>query len=181
VTRRPVVIDASIGIAITLREPRADAVLRLLRTWSQQRRERIVPSQFWYELVNGLGRRHLFDGRQILEAIYQTERLGLRTVNPDRGTLMLTIDRVERLGLSSYDALYLALAESLRADLATFDRTLAAAAGTRAITFDDGHRVHEPAATYERDVTWPRYREASTYLAKLRAETLAARSVAQAD
>lgn len=175
-TERPVVIDASVAIAIILREPRAEAAVRTIRDWSTSRRHRVVPNLFWYELVNGLGRRHGFSGQQILDAIYQTERFGFRTVNPDRGTLMLVVDRVERLGLSSYDALYLATAESLRADLATFDRRLAAAAGARAISFDDGHRLHEPPAVYEHDVTWPRYKEASAYLAKLRSDTLAARS-----
>jgi len=88
---------------------------------------------------------------------------------------MLVIDRVERLGLSAYDALYLATAESLRADLATFDRQLAIAAGSRAITFDEGHGLHETPAVYEHDVTWPSYKGASAYLAKLRAEALAER------
>ena len=175
-TQRPVVIDASIALAIALREPRAERAIRTIRAWSQTRRERVVPSQFWYELVNGLGRRQGFSGQQVLDAVYQTERFGLRTVNPDRGTLMLVIDRVERLGLSSYDALYLAVAESLRADLATFDRQLAAAAGPRAITFDEGHGLSETPAVYEHDVTWPSYKGASAYLAKLRAEALAERA-----
>ena len=172
-TQRPVVIDASVAIAIALREPRADSAIRTIRGWSESRRERVVPNLFWYELVNGLGRRHGFSGQQLLDAIYQTERFGLRTINPDRGTLMLVVDRVERLGLSAYDALYLATAESLKADLATFDRQLAAAAGTRAVTFGDRHELHEPSGVYEHDVTWPRYKEASAYLAKLRSATLA--------
>jgi predicted nucleic acid-binding protein len=176
VTQRPVVIDASIAMSIALREPRAESATRSIRQWSTSRRDRIVPGHFWYELVNGLGRRHGFSGQQMLDVIYQTERLGLRTVNPDRGTLVLVVDRVERLGLSSYDALYLVLAESMKADLATFDRQLAAAAGPRAITFDDEHRLHEPVAAYEHEVTWPRYREASAYLARLRSETQAMRA-----
>lgn len=175
-TQRPVVIDASIALAIALREPRAKIAIRTIRAWSQARRERVVPSQFWYELVNGLGRRHGFSGQRTLDAVYQMERFGLRTVNPDRGTLMLVIDRVERLGLSSYDALYLAVAESMKADLATLDRRLAAAAGPRAITFDDGQGLHETPAVYEHDVTWPSYKGASAYLAKLRAEALAERA-----
>lgn len=173
--QRPVVIDASVGLSIALREPRADHAIKALRSWALSRRDRLVPSQFWYELVNGLGRRHGFSGHQMLDAVYQAERLGLRTVNPDRGTLMLVVDRVERLGLSAYDALYLAVAESLKADLATFDRRLAAAAGARAVVFHDEHRINEPPATYEHDVTWPNYKEASAYLANLRAEALAGR------
>lgn len=175
-TQHPVVIDASIALAIALEEPRADSAIRSIRDWTRARRDRVVPSHFWYELVNGLGRRHGFSGEEMLDAVYRAERFGLRTVNPDRGTLMLVMDRVERLGLSSYDALYLAVAESLKADLATFDRRLAAAAGPRAITFDDGYGLHETPVVYEHDVTWPSYKGASAYLAKLRAEVLAERA-----
>ena len=175
-SQRPVVIDASVVMEIVLLHPRAETASRAIQGWARTRRDRVVPSHFWYELVNGLARGHGFSGKQLMDAIYQTERFGLRTVNPDRGTLMLVVDRVERLGLSSYDALYLATAESLRADLATFDRRLAAAAGARAISFDDVHRLHEPPAVSEHDVTWPRYKEASAYLAKLRSDTLAARA-----
>lgn len=179
--QRPVIIDASVAMAIALREPRGNDAISLLRVWSQSRRDRVVPSQFWYELVNGLGRRHGFSGQQIVDAIYQAESFGLRTVNPDRATLMLVVDRVERLGLSAYDALYLALAETLRGDLATFDQRLVTAAGSRAISMDHGHRLHEPGVAYEHEVTWPRYKEASAYLAKLRAETLAGRASSSPD
>ena len=65
------------------------------------------------------------------------------------------------------------LAETLVAPLATLDRALARAAGSRARFLgpgDPGHRLSEPPAAYEHDVTWPNYKGASAYLSKLRAE-----------
>lgn len=172
---RPVVIDASVALALLLEEPEAPEVARAVRSWTLAGRARIVPSHFWLEVVNRLGRAPDPSGQRTLAAIHRLDALGLRTINEDRGTLILAIDRVERYGLTAYDALYLALAESLQADLATFDRALAAAAGPRAITFDEGHRLHEPPAAYEHDVKWPNYKLASAYLSKLRAEALAGR------
>ena len=67
----------------------------------------------------------------------------------------------------------LALAETVDGQLATLDRTLASAAGSRAILFGDGRRLHETPAAHEHDVTWPNYKHASAYLSRLRAETLA--------
>ena len=42
-SERPVVIDASVAIAIVLREPRAEAAVRTIRDWSKSRRDRVVP------------------------------------------------------------------------------------------------------------------------------------------
>jgi len=108
--------------------------------------------------------------------MHRLDTLGLETVETGRPLLLHAIDRIERHGLTAYDAMYLVLAESIDANLATFDRQLAAAAGPRAITFDESHGLHEPPAVYERDVTWPSYKGASAYLAKLRAEALAERA-----
>jgi hypothetical protein len=112
----------------------------------------------------------------VLAAVHRLDVFGLQTVEPDRPLLLQVIDRSERFRLSAYDALYLVLAESLDADLATLDLELAAAAGPRAVTFVEGHGLDETPAVYERDVTWPSYKGASAYLAKLRAEALAERA-----
>jgi hypothetical protein len=74
--------------------------------------------------------------------------------------------------LTAYDAAYLALARTEDADLLTLDDELALAAGDRAVPIGDDHRLHETPAVYEHQVTWPMYKEASAYLAKLRADAL---------
>ena len=174
-TDRPVVIDSSVALALLLDEPEAPVVERALGSWTREGRSRVVPSHFWLEVVNRLGRVSTVSGEEMLAAIHRLDTFGLETVEPGRALLLHAIDRIERHGLTAYDALYLVLAESIDADLATFDRELVAAAGPRAVSFDESHGLHESPAIYERDVTWPSYKGASAYLAKLRAEALAER------
>lgn len=169
---RPVVIDASIAICLVLGESEQDSVIRALHRWAADRRPRVVPPQFWLEVVNRLSREPGISGADILAAVHRLDTHGLETVEVDRTLVLRVIDLVERFRLTAYDALYLATAESLDAELATLDRVLAAAAGDRAIRIADDHRLHETPAVYERHVTWPSYAGASAFLAKLRADAL---------
>lgn len=165
-----IIVDSSIGIALVRSEPKAPVIRFAMRGWADLGRIMVVPSLFWFEVVNALARRHRYDGMDILRAVHELDELDLITVDPDRGHLLMTIDLVERFGLTSYDASYLALADLHGGELATLDRALAAAAGPRAISFEGHHRLSEPPAPYGHDVTWPNYKGASAYLAKLRAE-----------
>ena len=171
---RPVVIDASVMIARLLAEPEAGDITAALGRWKQEARPIVVPGHFWLELVNRIGRVPNTTGSRTLASVHLVDAFRLETVDMTRPMLVQVIDRMERHRLSAYDAGYLVLAESLDADLVTLDRALAAAAGARAIGFGDSHRLHEAPAPYEHDVTWPDYKGASAYLAKLRAEALAA-------
>lgn len=172
---QPVVIDASVAICLLLGEAQAPIVEQALGDWVSEERPLVVPAHFWLEVVNRLSREPLMTGVDVLASIHRLDTFGLETVELGRPILLQVIDRVERFRLTAYDAMYLAVAEYLDAELATLDRALITAAGRQAINFSDGHRLHEPPAVYEHEVTWPRYKEASAYLAKLRAETLAAR------
>lgn len=166
----PVILDASVAVAVIRDEPQAASIRAALRRWSVSQRTQVVPSVFWLEVVNALTRGQLHAGSDVLHAVHELDELGIVTVDLDRPQLVLTIDYVERFRLTAYDASYLALAERLDGEVATLDRRLAAAAGPRAISFDERHLLSEPPAAYEREVTWPSYKGASAYLAKLRAE-----------
>jgi predicted nucleic acid-binding protein len=171
-----VVIVASVALALILDEPEAPDVSRVLRRWSEEGRSLHVPGHFWLEIINRLRDVPGASGEWILAIVHRLESMGLETVEPTRPLILLTIDRLERHRLTAYDALYLALAETLDARLATFDAALASASGLRAISIDGDHRLHDPDRPYEGSVTWPRYRKVSAYLADLRAEALAART-----
>lgn len=166
----PVIVDSSIAIALIRNEPMAPAIRAATRRWTDQARAMVVPSIFWFEVVNVLARRHRYRGLDLLHAVHEVDELELITLDPDRALLLVTIDYMERFGLTSYDASYLALADLHGGDLATLDRALATAAGPRAISLDERHSHSEPPAVYEHEVTWPNYKGASAYLARLRAE-----------
>jgi predicted nucleic acid-binding protein len=174
VDERPIiVIDASAAVARLRVEEHTPKVLGAFRDWSRMGTRLVVPRSFWWEVVNALAVGHGYAGNRVLEAIHELEVLGIESRDPDRGQLLLAISAVERFRLTAYDAQYLVLAETMVAPLATLDRDLARAAGSRARYLgpgDPGHRLSESPAVYEHDVTWPNYRGASAYLAKLRAE-----------
>ena len=172
----PVVIDASVAIARLLGEPEAPEIARALAQWVAEGRRLIVPAYFWLEVVNRIGRVPETTGERMIAAIHRLDSFDLESVESAPPMLLQIIDRIERHRLTAYDAAYLVLAENVGGQLATLDRTLAAAAGSRAITFGDGRRLHDAPAIHEHEVTWPNYKKASAYLAKLRTEALAGRS-----
>lgn len=166
------VLDASAAIALVRREPSRSEIAAHVRP----RREGgpcLVPDFFWIELANVLIRRHRFGHADLVAALRDMDELGLASVRLDRATLLVAIDVAARLGLAVYDAAYLALAEVEDARLLTLDRTLAEAAGPRAIRLESlgPSRLAETPAPYESEpVDWARFGD---YLAKLRAEARA--------
>ena len=164
-------MDASAAIALVVREPQGQAVHRLLSTWNAEDRPVLVSPFFWLEVVNSLMRRNSWSGADTLAAVHRLDTYELETIEQDRGLVVSGLDLAERHDLTAYDAAYLALAIRLDAQLLTLDRRLALAAGQRAVGIGE-RRVSEPRQTYEREVTWPNYRSASAYLAKLRAEAV---------
>jgi predicted nucleic acid-binding protein len=171
-TRR-LVLDASAAIAIIRAEPEGDAVRRTIDGWKQAGGAVMVPDIFWLEVVNALVHRYRWTGADVLQAIHDLDSLDLAPSSLHRPLLLTSLDLVERFGLTAYDATYLALAMNTGAALLSLDDQLVDAAGDRALSLDDGHRLHEPPAVYEHDVTWPSYARASSYLAELRARARA--------
>lgn len=172
-TAPPVVVDTSAAVAIIREEPAGVPAARIIRTAGIAGTRVVVPSHFWLEVLNALLTRYRTRGLDVIQAIHELDRLGLETIDIDRPLALSTLDLAERHGLSASDAMYLALAISLDGQLLTFDEQLRLASGARAIATDDGHRTGQTAAPHEDDVTWPSYKEASSYLAQLRAETVA--------
>lgn len=168
-----VVLDASLAVARLRVEEHTPGIIDRFRDWSADGTRLVVPRMFWWEVVNTLSIRHRQTGAQVLESVHLLETFRIETRDLDRGQLLLAIGAVERFRITAYDAQYLVLAETLACDLATLDRDLARAAGPRALAIDvprAGHRLSELPTPYEHDVTWPDYRDASSYLASLRKE-----------
>jgi predicted nucleic acid-binding protein len=171
---RPLVLDASAALAYLHGDPGHERVERLVRG----SRRILVPWLFWYEIANVLGRRRNWSAARVMEALYDLEQLGLETRAPDRPSLLTAVDAVEVHGLTSYDAVYLVLAEQEDANLLTADADLAAAAGTRAIPVVAPHRLADASARYESHVSRrPAQREswsgAAAYLGELRQRIVA--------
>ncbi len=145
-----VVIDASFALAHLLEEKGTTAARAAFAAWTRSGTQLLVPSHFWVEVLNSLVRRHAQPADDVIDDLMNLDRVGLRTVEPDRPLLLLAMDRMIDAGLSSYDAIYLALALATNAQLATFDRRLAAAAGDLGVLIgsDQPHRLADSPATY---------------------------------
>jgi predicted nucleic acid-binding protein len=173
-TTPPIVIDSSAAIAMIRDEREGVDVARIMRSAVLAGTRVMAPSHFWLEVMNPLMTRYRVSAADVIRSIHDLDRFRIETIEIDRPLLLATLDLSERLGLTPYDATYLAVAIAVDGVLLTLDADLAAAAGSRLIT-PGRHGLSERSARYEHDVTWPNYKEASAYLAHLRAETLAGR------
>jgi predicted nucleic acid-binding protein len=127
----PIVIDASVGIARVRPEIASPPVRLAFQEWAARGVRLVVPSLFWIEVLNSLGKRHRMTLPEIAEAFHELDEVALETVEVDRPLLLAASALIVAHDLTAYDACYLALAETLDAPLATLDRKLAAAAGER--------------------------------------------------
>lgn len=164
------VVDASVAVGILIEEPGHERAVTILRERDGAGGKLLVPAFFWLEVINVLVKHYRQPHGLVLESIVDLENLGLESVALDRPHLLLTIDAMERGGLSAYDAAYLALAESADAQLLTVDRRLAAAAGSRALPIHGGHAIQEAPDSYA--ASWAAWPGAAAYLRKLRAQVV---------
>jgi predicted nucleic acid-binding protein len=174
----PVVLDASVAVALVREEATSRRARQLIDTWTLSGAELVAPSLLWLEVANAIVPRSPSPSAT-LEALHVIERLGVRTVHLERPLLVLAVGHSHVHGLTPYDAVYLALAESEDGRLATTDRALAVAAGDRAILVTaDSAGVHEHRATYGTRTrssntdpdAWPGF---DRYVARLRDEAKA--------
>lgn len=146
----PLVIDSSIALAWVLEEPQPD--------WSRWLRESAeatlvdirVPVFFWLEVGNILVRQPGMTHDRMLEGLVRLESMGLGDVGLDRPLRLRALELAFRHRLTTYDAVYLALAVDQGAQLATLDAELGRAASSHGLRYGDEHpkAAHEPTPTY---------------------------------
>jgi predicted nucleic acid-binding protein len=174
------VLDASVALAFLRNERYSAPVRAALGRWVAARAKLLVPTQFWLEVTNSLIRRHGYGPSEVVADLVHLDGLGLQTTEFDRPLLILALDPMAQFGLSSYDAIYLALARSTESKLATLDARLAAAAGELGLLLSDQepHRLAEAAEPYRSSATadpaWAHSAIVGAEIARLRRE-LAAR------
>lgn len=169
----PIVVDASVAIALIRREPIAATARRTIVQHGAAGQRLLVPDVFWIELVNVLVRRYSTTSEEIVGALRDVDELAIESIRLDRALLLAAIDLQQRHRLSACDAVYLALAECENAQLVTLDTRLADAAGDRAIRLDGmppRRLAEEPAQYGGAPIDWARF---GPYLARLRDEARA--------
>ncbi len=122
------VVDASFTIKLILPNPEQSRCRVLMAEWVQSRVNLYAPTLWLYEVTSALTKAVHFDilteteGRQALKL---AQAVDLQLIHPD--TLVeLAYDWTRRLNrAAAYDSFYLALTESLSAELWTADKRLA--------------------------------------------------------
>jgi predicted nucleic acid-binding protein len=145
-----VVIDASVALAWLLDEQRPDWLDDLRDDLADGRVELSAPSLFWLEVGNALARRTDLADEQAVEGLLRLEGLGISTIELDRPLRLVALTIARQHALTTYDAVYLALASSLPARLATLDARLAGAAAGLGLAYrqDAPRSMREPSAAY---------------------------------
>jgi predicted nucleic acid-binding protein len=174
-----VVIDASVALAFLTPEVGTPEARHAVAVWQASATELLVPSHFWLEVTNVLGRRPGLGPGDIVAMFVDLDYLELRTIELDRPLLLLAIDQMARSRLTAYDAMYLAVARATKARLATLDRRLAEAAGEAGFLVGSGGsgRISETSSTYRADseayAGWAHTAIVGAHIAELRLQALA--------
>jgi predicted nucleic acid-binding protein len=172
---RPVIVcDASVALAWLLDESAPGWVTAFWHAVADGRVGVQVPTFFWLEIGNRLIRQVDVAAEQVLAIIVRLEDLGFQTIELDRSLRLMAVHLAQRFRLSTYDALYLALADTSDHPLATLDRRLGDAAAALGHRYGDapGSAIGETPVNYGTDrVADPMSLAAlGAYLAELRQE-----------
>lgn len=120
-----VVVDASVGLKWVLDDEDNVAQSTALRNDALRNQiQMLAPSLWVYEVVNALvvaQLRNRIDRRQSRLALRLMRQVGVLLVDPEPQDCLET---AAKLGISGYDAAYVALATAVEADLWTGDRRL---------------------------------------------------------
>ena len=152
-TAQRVVCDASVALAWIEGEEVPAWASGLWAAFADERVEICIPSLFWLEVGNTLSRRMDLSDEQALEGLLRLQSLGFTTLELDQALQLRALQLARARGLTTYDALYLALADSLDALLATLDLELSTEAARIGRAYPPGRRraIRERPASYAAD------------------------------
>lgn len=122
----PVVVDASVSVALALGE--REELHHRWDAWLEARRLVLTPSLHWPEVGHALLRRLPDRPVEVARRLERLSELGIETADRGSRGAAMAVALAAQHGLSVYDATYLWLAIDTDAELATLDRALAAAA-----------------------------------------------------
>jgi len=129
---RLIVIDANIGISLVVPLSYSPWTIQRIEEWRQIRARIVVPALWRYEVLSGLRKAMsagLLSEERARLSIGQLGALAFEELALSWKASALVLDWAGRIGqVVAYDAVYLALAEQLGAELWTADRRLVQAA-----------------------------------------------------
>jgi predicted nucleic acid-binding protein len=146
----PVTLDTSVGLAWLLNKEQPEWIDRLLAEARSGAVALTASTLFWLEVGNRLAREPTMTHDQAIDGMMRLESIGIETMELERPMRLRALQLARSERLSMYDASHLALADALRAPLATLDRKLDEAAARHGLSYaKPGHRLAEGSARYE--------------------------------
>jgi predicted nucleic acid-binding protein len=121
---REVVVDASVIIKWFSRERDSEVAIRIRDEHVAGRLAIIAPDLMVYEVSNALRYNPSFGPDDVRGAIRDIFDMDLDLIAPNEEVLGKAIEHASKLGLTVYDACYIALAESMGLELITGDEKL---------------------------------------------------------
>ncbi len=123
-----IVLDANIGLALIVSLPFSSSVQKAWETWLENQVELFVPTLWDYEVVSGLRRSvylKLISEEPAFAGLDYLDQLVLSRIPPSTRLSKLALTWAKRLNQGkAYDAVYVAAAETINADLYTADQRL---------------------------------------------------------
>lgn len=122
------VVDASVAAKWFIPEEGTDKSLVVRDRYIEGDLDLVAPDLLVYEVANALRYRADLEDSKLKEDLEALFLLDLELVPPSQELVTRSVAAARRLDISVYDALYLALAETLSANLLTADQELYAKA-----------------------------------------------------
>ena len=136
---KPLVIDAGVAFKLILPGTHQAHFRTLMKQWLQAKRALYAPTLWLYEITSALCKTvHFTDltADEAKQALQLAQKLNLQLIPPDEAQTQLAFDWTLRLKrVAAYDSFYLALAETLSAELWTTDKRLYNAANVPWVHF----------------------------------------------
>lgn len=124
---KSVVVDASVVLAWILPdESISPAANKLYQNFAEGKFSLVAPHLLYYEVLNGIKSavvQHRLDKNLFVESVHQFNHLDVRLESQPEGEDIVIL--ALNLGLSVYDATYIALSQKLNATFYTTDQKLA--------------------------------------------------------
>jgi len=117
----PIIIDASIAVKWYIEEEDSHFALALRDKFINGDIELVVPSLFYYEVLNALKYSNLFDLKELNEVGTSLENYGLSSISIRDDVREKMVEIVMKYDLSIYDAAYIAIALNVKGTLFTAD------------------------------------------------------------
>jgi len=119
-----IVLDASVAVKLFKKEEYTELALKIYNSYLDESLDILVPSLFYYEVLNSLRFSMTFSEKELEEAIKTIDKLNLSKFDLNGAVAQKAMRLSLKFKISIYDAAYVALAEIMNTILYTADDKL---------------------------------------------------------